>query len=573
MNQLISIFLLSLLIISCAQEVPSSQESPDTGAAEALSTEAPQGDVALLNQLVPSSLEPKTLKWNVQKTSWTVEDEERFKLFVTVIGKAVKKGQCRTTKKCLGTSVNPYLHLHPKGFKSVFADCADLPYVMRAYFAWIHDLPFSYQSGVKRDDRFYRQAKNKLSQLSRSDSDYSYWKEQVKKEKKYLERDIRYFKHGNKVTRRRTIKNGENINKVLRDISNTVSTAMFRTDAAEFDRGDDEKDYYPVAIDREAIQPGTVVYASNGHVGIVSEVTEDGKVYLIDAHPDNSITYISYSTSKFPRSPAKRGGGFLKFRPLVQEGDLARPVGNDALKDWSLAQYEGVPAQKGVSWKKVTYRANNQNMDFMAFLRFQMQTSEVDTAMEFESLLSDLCTDIKARVDSVERARQAGLPSKAHPKRLPKNIYGAQGEWEAFSTPSRDGRLKLAVSEVIDFINQYGDDRFASIYDSASRACPLAINTGRKTLTLEMDDVVESLFELSFDPYHCVEWRWGLIESNRDCDKSSRKYQWYEGQQGLRNKIEPDYTLFTGWTLEELLQQETLSPLRNLSIQKALNAL
>ena len=530
-----------------------------------------QGSDFLLSvSLVPDTLNEKSLKWNVEHSSWSDEDEKRFQGFIATIGKSVRDKKCRTTSGCINSSVNPYFQFHPSGFKNVFSDCADLPYTLRAYFAWIFDLPFSYQSSMTKDTSYLRNAERELKRSKRNSREYSKWKKIIKKEKKNLKRDIRYFVHGNQVNRRRNIKTGDNINKVLRDIVDSVSTAMYRIDASRFDRNLYEKDLYPVSIDLETLVPGTVVYAANGHVGIVTEVTPQGKVYLMDAHPDNSITYISYSTDKFPRSPIKRGAGFARFRPLELNGSQASPLSNDQVFGFSLDQYLGVPNQLGASWKEVDFEHNGLSLSFPDYLKEKLKTQTIEPLEDFKLQVKDLCTDVQARVDSVNQASLAGLPSKKHPRRLPDNIYGAQGEWETYSTPSRDGRLKLSIKSIIEFIERHDNGEFKTAYQEITDSCLLNIKNGQgRDLSLRLNDVVEKVYQMSFDPYHCVEWRWGVIKETKNCSLRSNKFDWYQAQQGLRQIIAPDYSLFTGYTLRELENQTFKSSGESLSIREA----
>ena len=51
-----------------------------------------------------------------------------------------------------------------------------------------------------------------------------------------------------------------------------------------------DSDHYPVKISKKSIVPGTVYYDPDGHVAVVAKVTEDGRVRVIDAHPDRTIS-------------------------------------------------------------------------------------------------------------------------------------------------------------------------------------------------------------------------------------------------------------------------------------------
>src|SRR5690606_17782360 len=86
---------------------------------------------------------PEGFRWRITKTAWTESDERAFGEFVTAIGES----GCRTFDECLKGPQNIYRASDPKGM-FFYADCADLPYALRAYFAWKNGLPFSYVSGV-----------------------------------------------------------------------------------------------------------------------------------------------------------------------------------------------------------------------------------------------------------------------------------------------------------------------------------------------------------------------------------------------------------------------------------------
>ena len=71
------------------------------------------------------------------------------------------------------------------------------------------------------------------------------------------------------------------------------------------------------------------------------------------------------------------------------------------------------------------------------------------------------------RIQAVETGLKSGVQNKSHPDRLPENIYGTSGEWEEYSTPSRDARLKTSFLELRDTAEDRPDvrthpDRFAA---------------------------------------------------------------------------------------------------------------
>jgi hypothetical protein len=132
--------------------------------------------------------------WRIHKTDWSEEDERGFGEFVRTIGES----RCSSSIECLQSSSNPFRGDDPASLR-VFADCADWPYALRAYYAWKMGLPFRWVNGVSGSAG-----------------------------------DIRYSSTANQPNSRRDIvDNGRAANggTILDQIRNTVSTATYRTDA------------------------------------------------------------------------------------------------------------------------------------------------------------------------------------------------------------------------------------------------------------------------------------------------------------------------------------------------------
>ena len=167
----------------------------------------------------------------------------------------------------------------------------------------------------------------------------------------------------------------------------------------------------------------------------------------------------------------------------------------------------------------------------------------------------------------------AGTENRAEPERLPPNIYGTEGDWETYSTPSRDARLKTAFKELRDqaerFVKMYqaGDRKLLytggdlvgdllAIYDRQTAACTLSYaRTDSTQVTLSYDEMRKRLFRLSFDPYQCVERRWGATDPAElsTCHDDADKEAWYAAEQNLRNQIDRTYDAKMDYSREELL--------------------
>jgi hypothetical protein len=62
--------------------------------------------------------------------------------------------------------------------------------------------------------------------------------------------------------------------------------------------------------------------------------------------------------------------------------------------------------------------------------------------------MKTLCNDLNDRAQYVDLDIKDGIANRPHPSRLPDNIYGSDDkEWETYSTPSRDARIKAAVAQ------------------------------------------------------------------------------------------------------------------------------
>ena len=69
--------------------------------------------------------------WRIER-QWNAADESAYRDFILRLAKSRE----RTTDRLLKGSGNIYSRQNPKGNIYFYADCADLPYVLRAYFAY-----------------------------------------------------------------------------------------------------------------------------------------------------------------------------------------------------------------------------------------------------------------------------------------------------------------------------------------------------------------------------------------------------------------------------------------------------
>lgn len=482
--------------------------------------------------------------WKIFKTHWSDADEAGYAAFVQAIGRS----GCTSLEQCLKSDANPY---RSEGDPDLRGDCADMVYVLRGYYAWKNGLPFSYQNAMRTADR------------SRE--------------------DLRYSGGGNVVVGRRQIINRvDNAHHFLQRIGGEVSTAMFRTHP-ETGGARLHDDFYPVTISRETVKPGVIAYDIYGHVGIVYDILEDGRVLVVASHPDESVTRTTYGPN-FMRSKPELGAGLKAWRPIRVEGaetnadgslrgGRLRAAQNEELEHFSMEQFIGnVPHPSGV-WHYGEFRHNGRTLKYYDFVRRRLAAPDFayNPVDELRFGLEAACDAIKARKTAVDAALTSRIHLKPHPGRLPPNIYGTYGEWEEYSTPSRDARLKVSFIELRRDLQRLVEETRAGApgvrYDGGDLAGDLmaAFNEAKDACTftywrsdstrvrLNLAHVMERLWDLSFDPYHCPERRWGAHGTELEtCTDGAVKTQWYNAQRFLRYQAERTYDTRMDFTLEEL---------------------
>jgi hypothetical protein len=312
--------------------------------------------------------------WHVTKTEWTKADESGYGQFLRTIAES----GCTTTVACMKSAANIYHDSDPTKFQ-FHADCAKWAYMLRAYYAAHNGLPFTY---VRR----YAGGG-----------------------------DLRYGNTSNRaMARHDLIDSGSGIDVVLalQHLHDRVSTATFRMDPAA--QVPVLQDFYSPKLQPGSIRPGTSIYDITGHVMVVYEVTPDGRILYMDAHPGEGVTRGEYG-AQVPQSAERLGGGFKNFRPLKLMGATRRPDGsyvgghielaaNSQIADYSLEQYRGnAPGTVG-DGANAKFHYNNAPLDLFEYVRASMSNGSFDRnpVYELEATMSSLCSDAKDGTASSE---------------------------------------------------------------------------------------------------------------------------------------------------------------------------
>ena len=429
-------------------------------------------------------------------------------------------------------------------------DCADVPYFLRAYFAFKLGLPYGYSKCTRGDGGVPPRCPQ-------------WWN--IVNEEPSTTVDV--------VTGTRIVETASFFGTVKRavpvrrrvptrpkglvpgfqfylasTIANAVHSGNGRTAA-----GDDDTDYYPVALTQDALRPGTIYADPYGHVLIlVKRVAQTGKgagVFLaVDGQPDGTVARKRFWRGNFlfAQDPALGSPGFKRFRPIVQEKNrtLRRLTNAEIAKDPDYGDYSLEQSTLGVE-------------DFYDRMDDVMSPAPLDPVRAMKEAITSLQEQVNTRVNSVENGRKylAGggktvdMPDGA-------SIFETTGAWEDFATPSRDLRLLIAIDVVRNFPDRVArrPERYAMPAGKtpeqvkaeleATLQSELAARkfsytrTDGSSWTLTLDDLLVRLadLEIAYNINDCVEMRWGALEGGEEASTCKRR-----APAAQRQKMASDY--------------------------------
>lgn len=367
-------------------------------------------------------------------------------------------------------------------------DCADLPYLLRAYFSWKMGMPFAVRPCSGGRSGGPPTCSAPLSNVGWLDA-----------QDRPLE-DFQQF-----------------ANLVVRQTAHSASARTSpRTDASDF---------YPIDLTRDAIRPGTIYADPYGHVMLVSRFipqtsTSYGMLTAADAQPDATIGRPRFWRGTFLFTPDTRlaGAGFKAFRPARRRGEGVSEATNEELRNtsefarYSMAQYEGTAD------------------DFYDRVEAIIDPNPVDAGARLVALVDALHDSVRRRTVSVDNAERWVTEHRGQTIPMPTGaeIFQTSGAWEDYSTPSRDLRLLIAIDTVVGF--PAAVERRPARFGVSAADVPRVVAELRATLdrvlaertfqyrgsrgdlvTLSLADVRARArnFEVAYDPNDCPEVRWG----------------------------------------------------------------
>jgi hypothetical protein len=404
-------------------------------------------------------------------------------------------------------------------------DCADLPYFLRAYFAFKMGLPFGYticsRGGGGKGPKCFKWFGIQNDEAARA----------VVPEDGSAD-DERPLQPAAPSAKRHGL--AAAFARYLPSLANGVHSGSARTVLA-----DNNTDYYPVQLTQDTLRPGTIYADPYGHVlMIVQRVPESngeaGVMFAVDGQPDGTVARKRYWRGNFlfTQDPALGGPGFKRFRPIVRDksGVLRRLTNAEIAKDPQYGDFALDQAKFGVE-------------DFYDRMDDVLSPEPLDPRHAMEDALASLDEQVKVRVTSVENGRKFQNSGRGDVQ-MPDGpaIFETTGAWEDFSTPARDLRLLIALDVVRGFPDRVArrPERYAMPQGKsaagvkaelqsmlASELPTLKFSYTRSdgsSWTLSLNDVMDRMAELemAYNPNDCVELRWGASANSEEASTCRR---------------------------------------------------
>jgi cell wall-associated NlpC family hydrolase len=387
---------------------------------------------------------------------------------------------------------------------SMAPDCADLPWTLRAYFAWKMGLPYAVRSCSRGRD-----GRPPSCQAPTSNADNAANGGPVSA--------FQYF-----------------ASRVVRD---TVHSSSGRTTSV-----DEATDLYPVPLDETGLRPGVVYADPFGHVLVLTDRTfptfdAPGILRAVDAQPDATIGLRRFwrGTFLFRTETNSGASGFKAFRPVRWRRGVTTTLDNGQIAEAGYSPWD----DSGPS------SSSDEFYDALDAYIDPLPRPALETLRTLCDALLESVVRREQAVDTGETWRRtttsiADMPSGSA-------IFQTAGPWEDFSTPSRDLRLLIAFDTVTGFPDavrrrpeRFGLDALAAeeVATSLEAALPGLLQARSFTYSrsdgsewpLDLGIVLGRLeaLEMGYNPNDCPEVRWGADPASDEastCDGRAPTWQ------------------------------------------------
>ncbi|MCX7977720.1 MAG: hypothetical protein N2578_01820, partial [Bdellovibrionaceae bacterium] len=295
------------------------------------------------------------------------------------------------------------------------------------------------------------------------------------------------------------------------------------------------RDTYPVAVNKTTIVPGTVWIRPSleqgfldsitalltgdskklepGHAELVKSVSEAGSVGLIGSTVPKMVRKLSTAYS-FRILPVDRRNG---LRHWIQPDQYGRA---DSLPNFSHEQFVfGVETSSGAGDDPTAHSTNTGRRTLRAWeneVRSRLASRAETREEKLDRYAKELCSLAHSRAEIVLRS-----------ERVRQKLNGGcmdQAAYEAYSTPSRDKRLKESAEHLADTVKGFFQSRERALQNPAvqtrlEQCSPIQIAEGRQ---VKLSALVTKIMngEISSNPNDTLDARWGLSSArNTTCKK------------------------------------------------------
>ena len=205
-------------------------------------------------------------------------------------------------------------------------------------------------------------------------------------------------------------------------------------------------DTYPITINRIYLRPGTVwsrpritkdniwrrivganVKEDPGHAEVVKDVSETGVITLIGSTVPKDIRKLN-TTSSLVFMPEETSTGFRDWKQPAYYG-----VPDTSLPGYSLEQFKEIGKGGGGGRSLKDWTAEVQ-----ARLALKPESREENITRQ----VANLCNLVHARVDIIQK-------SELYRQKIGGRCMNAD-EYDSYSTPSRDKRIKTTIKQIFD---------------------------------------------------------------------------------------------------------------------------
>ncbi|MGA3121620.1 MAG: hypothetical protein ABSF69_12715 [Polyangiaceae bacterium] len=391
---------------------------------------------------------------------------------------------------------------------TVRPDCADLPYFLRAYFAFKLGLSF----GWSHCSRGENGAPPRCSDFATNEDPFPPSNDPPVTLPSWAdpERD----------------RSGpwENNMKRLGEFFRTTLADAVQSGAGRTPADAEESDFYPVTVSVDSLRPGTIFADPYGHVLVIASripqaASASGVLLAVDGQPDGTVSRKRFWRGNFlfAIDAALGSAGFKRFRPIVRDPVTGRLVHG---KNADIADYS--PTDQ--------YSAGVEG--FYDKIEDLLSPAALSPTQALAETIQALEEQVKTRVTSVDNGRKF-LASGRSVADMPdgERIFETTGSWEDFATPSRDLRLLIAIDvaralpgRIERRIEHYAvpeKSRADRVREDLERRVALELRERRfqyqrsdgSEWELSLEDVVERqiALEMAYNPNDCVEQRWGAL--------------------------------------------------------------